>query len=765
MLFPRLSRDRLVLWRRIDTPQDAPAAQGLEVDAGTKQLMAANGLFQRGLFKLAGDAYKDFLAQNPKHEQATAARYALAVCDYRQGDFAGAIEPLQAVLKDAKFDQRDDALAVLGYCQLAGKNYADATATFSELLAKYPQSKRAESAGIYRIQSLYLGDKQADAAKAAGEFIERYPKSAELPTALYFQALSQRALGKNDLAAPALERLTKEYPDSKYGLDAMLLYGQTLESLGKIDAAIDEYRKMLASAPEARKADAHYSLGLALYKAGAYPESAKELAIVTGNFPASAYAKDAKLQLGLALLASGKTSEARRTLTPVAKDDVAHANDAQYGLAQCDIADKKFGPAYFTLDQLAKTQPAPANLPQILLDRAVCLMELNKFEDAANEFAAFASHYPDSPQAPEAMYRQAYSLHRLEKYDLSHAICTRLAKLAKSAMTRPAAELDAENLFLLAKYPEAEKAFSTLEPDAKDDAKLGRFKLREGQCEYFTGNYARAATILRPVAEGVNGKSSDESLQAQFLLGDALLQQGGQEAAAMVVLKKYVASAKGDQREARYKLALAQIKAEDEGSALKTLLPLTQGPTDDPWVQRGLLEAGQLQYNAKKLEPASAALNKLLGGKPLPELIAPATYLLGWIDFDTKHFVDAADKWKAVAEKSTNPKLAADAAFQQAVALKEAGKTDEAVAAAFAFAASHPEKADAARASQLAASALYDLAWLDRGKKDDASAIETYRKLLKVPRIPNSPRPPEPNWPSCCPTTRNTPRPPNFWRQ
>jgi TolA-binding protein len=310
-------------------------------------------------------------------------------------------------------------------------------------------------------------------------------------------------------------------------------------------------------------------------------------------------------------------------------------------------------------------------------------------------------------------------------------------------MTAPAAELDAENLFLLAKYPEAEKAFAALLDSAagtptggipKDDAKLARFKLRIGQCEYFTGNYAKAATLLRPVAEGANPKTSDESLQAQFLLGDALLQQGGQEPAAADMLKKYLAAAKGDQREARYKLALAQAKTQDEPGALQTLAPLTQAPVDDPWVQRGLLEAGQLDYNAKKLDPAATALHKLLGGAPLPELVASATYLLGWIDFDSKRYTDAADKWKAVADnKTANPKLAADAAFQQAVALKEAGKTDEAVAAAYAFSAGHPEKPDTQRGNQLAASALYDLAWAQRGKKDDAAAEETYRKLLRLP--------------------------------
>ena len=202
-------------------------------------------------------------------------------------------------MKDAKFDQREDALSVLGYCQLAGKSYDAADATFAELLNKFPQGKRAESASIYRLQALYLNNKQADAARAAGEFIDRYSGSTEVPTALYFQALSEKSAGHDDRAVKALERLTRDYPESKYKVDGQLLLGQALESQGKTDKAIEQYRKMLANAPQARKADAHYSLGLALYKSGAYAESAKELSALVDQFPSSAYVKPAKLQWDL----------------------------------------------------------------------------------------------------------------------------------------------------------------------------------------------------------------------------------------------------------------------------------------------------------------------------------------------------------------------------------------------------------------------------------------------------------------------------------
>src|SRR5258707_1905696 len=77
-------------------PASQPAASDAEVDAATKQLMAAQGLFQRGLFHHAAQSYADFLADNPKHPQRTAALYALAICEYRQAEYDKAAPLLSA---------------------------------------------------------------------------------------------------------------------------------------------------------------------------------------------------------------------------------------------------------------------------------------------------------------------------------------------------------------------------------------------------------------------------------------------------------------------------------------------------------------------------------------------------------------------------------------------------------------------------------------------------------------------------------------------
>src|SRR5690348_15693182 len=305
---------------------DAGAA-GQQVDPAKKQLTAANGLFTRGLFKLAAQEYADFLDKYPTHADATTARYALAISRYRLREYAKAAEQLRQVIADNKFEQRDEALAVLGHCELSQKHYDQATTAFDELLNRYPTSKQAQLTQLNRAQVQYLAGKFPEAAKGCQAYLDNYPNGASRAEALYFLGLSQHQQKQDDQAVRTLQQLAQKFPDSPHQVDALLVTGQALEAQGKIEPAIEAYRQMVTIAPETRKPDAHYSLGLALYKAGKFDESARELTTVATEFAASTYARPAKLQLGIAQFGGNKVSDARRTFEAVARDDSALANE------------------------------------------------------------------------------------------------------------------------------------------------------------------------------------------------------------------------------------------------------------------------------------------------------------------------------------------------------------------------------------------------------------------------------------------------------
>jgi len=745
----------LLLWPLL-TPGPAVGADEKQVDAAAKQLLAANGFFQRQVYDLAAREYSGFLARYPKHKETTSARYGLAICRYRLSQYADAVKEMVAVLKDRRFEQRDEALAVLGYCYLATEANDKALATFDEILRKHPKSKHVEFAGVSRLQALYLLGKTKETADAARAFVKAHPASVHRPTVEYYLALSLSGLGEHAEVAAILTDLLKKRPNSPHVVDATLLLGQSLENQGKLDAAAEQYRRMIRIGPTPRHAEGHYSLGLVLYKAGKYGDSIKELTAVLTKFPASRYAAPAKLQLGLAQLAAAKVPDARKTLSQVVKADASRAVSARYWLAQCDMAEKKYAPARAALDALAKTNPPPANLPAVLFDRAVCAAALEKHDQAAAEFAAFCKAHPKSELLGDAMYRQAFSLHKLGKYAESLALCKPVAA-GPSAAAGPAAELAAENLFLLGNYADAAVEFERLGKAAKDQDAGLRFQLRRGQCAYFQGDFAKTVELLKGMTGDPKVLKNPALQEAVFLVGDAQL-QAKQYTAAAAALTKYVSLGTARKPEAQYKLGLAQARGGDLAGAKRTLAAVMRGPPASPWVVRATFESAQILYDGKHPDQAAPLLQKVLAAKPPADIAASATYLLAWIDLDAGKHDAAAKRFGDLAKRHAAHPLAADSTFRAGMCLKEAGKLPDALNTLEGYLKAYPEaehrreadeligiclsalgKHDAAvkRLSKLAAdkktctdTVLYELAWAHRELKQPDPAMKTYQRLL-----------------------------------
>ena len=744
-----------------------PTAPGQQVqaDAAGKKLRAANGLLQRELFKEAIQEYEEFLAKYPAHADASLGRYGLALCHYKLNEHAKAAGHLQELVKDRNFKQRDDALALLGDCLLATRDYGVALKTFDDLLKDHPQSKHVELAALNRAQVLYLLGKPQESLAACRKFLKDYPSSDQRGAAEYFVACSQQAMGKHDEAEKSLRQFLKTYKDSPHLLDASLLLGQCLENQKRFDEAVEQYQGFIKKAHRERKGEGYYSLGLVLYKAGKYTESIEELSGVLSKSKSgdSQYAAPARLQLGLAQLAAGRPGDARKTLTDVRKLDSQRAVKARYWLAQCDVAEQKFQGARDALDALSKAKPAPENLDAVLYDRAICDMELGKFELAGNEFADFRKQYPASEQATDALYRQAFCLHKLTNYADSQALCEEVAKKKGPAkITAAAAELSAENLFLMGKHGEAARQFEQLLGAAGDQERKLRFTFRLGQCAFLSGDYPKAIGLLKQVASAPEAAKSEHLREAAFFLGDAQF-QAKQYADAAKALDGYL-SGKGQRREeAQFKLGLSQLRAGNPAEAEKTLGSLIDAPADSPWVMRAMLAYGQMAYHdlhkPDKAAKVLKSLEKLLAdktNKAPEELAAPTAYLLAWIDFGGKQYSQAGDKFADVVKRFAGHELAPDAAIQQAVCYKEMGQIDKAIELLEAFSKSYKTSERRFEARHLIGTylallnkhdeaikvfsdlagdketeaVLYELAWSQRAAKGKDNAIKTYRKLL-----------------------------------
>ncbi|HEX8914507.1 MAG TPA: tetratricopeptide repeat protein [Humisphaera sp.] len=769
--------------------QPAPANQA---DPAANLLRAAFGLYDRQLFKQAGDEFQKFLTQFPTHPEATNARYSLGVCKYRLNDMDGAVAALDEVVKDPKFPLGDSALAILGHAHITAGRYPKAVEALDLLVARYPQSKHAEVAMLQRAQALQAAGTHEPAVAAAKAFAKRFPQSPHLPAALFCQGVSEKALNQDKEAAATLTALLAATPKFDRATDARLVIGQALEAQSDVKGAAEQYKLMLDGAARDRQPDAHYSLGAALYKLGEFDKAAEQFKLALDKRPATPgadgkvdrLAAAARLQLGLSQLAARNVKAARPVLAAVAKDDADNAPAAKYGLAQCDVADGNFKDALAAFDALDKLPTPPVAKSQILFDRAGCLAQLNDHEAAAKAFASFVADNAKSPLLPEATYRRAFSLHQLKRYDESHKLVATLAGMGKHDFAGPAADLDAENLFLLPDYKEAAKAYEALLPAAPTPDRKSRIQLRLGQCAYSQADYKGAVEHLAPLATNPKAAADEVLGRGVFLLGDAHLQLK-QYAEAAAALQKYVSAIRtgggepADKLEAQYKLAIAQLRGTAEGAtppatARQLLTTVAGGPADSPWPARAAFELGQLAYQAKpaNLKDAAAQFNKVLSanaGKPPADLAGPALYYLGWIDLDGGDAKAAAAKWQDVATKHAGTPVAAEAAFYRGIALKRAGDIQAAYDALAAYAKATPDGKHAAESKQLAAACLialkkdypeavkllsplvadkslpadvvlYDLAWAQKGANDKAAAADAYAKLVKdVPASPLAP--------------------------
>jgi TolA-binding protein len=586
--------------------------------------------------------------------------------------------------------------------------------------------------------------------------LNNYPKTALRASALYVAALDQRSLGDDAAAGTILRDIVASYPNSPFIYDARLLIGETLSGEGKFDEAIAHYKKLQADAPASRRAAATFGLGMAQSQAGRYGEAQKTFESVATDYKNSSFAGPARLQYAIAELKSGAHANARELLANVGKEFPSLANSAAYWSARCDILDGKYEAAKGLLERLAATKsPEQA---EVEFDLAYCELMLGGDNEALKRLEAFRAAYPRSTHTAEALYYEATALHRQGQFEKAIQFCDAAVTYPRNTIARQSMLLKGESLLMLNQYDKADAVFAGLEKQPASDAEKLRIEMRRGQCAYFSGDYKTAESRLSEVASNPISARDPVLQEATFLLGDAQLQQGNNEAAA-TTLREYLRGSKSRSDEATFKLALAQIGSKDTQAGAETLRNVMKGDLRSQWVQRAWYEFGQLAYQSKNPTDARASVEKVLAAKPAEAIAAPAMYLLARIDMDAGQFAAAAqDLDKIIAAYPKNP-LAEDAAFSRGICLKEAKQPADAQRQFTLYMQTYPAGKHVAEARHQAAvcmaalgktsdavkaltdlanrketrndGVLYDLAWAYRGGNDAAKAAETYEELLR----------------------------------
>jgi len=743
-------------WRESPTTQPDNSA--------IRDYLSANGLANRGLYEMAAEDYRKFLAAHADAEQAPAARYGLAVCLMRMGKTDNAADELAQLDRRPQFNFSIEVTTLLGQCRLLQKRYADATTLLSRVVEKHGDHELADDAAALRIEASHRDEKFDDAKKFHDSFVARWPKSALRPRAEYFGGLARMALRDYPKAAECFLRLTKDAPNDPLAREASLLLAQCLQDGDASDGAIVQYREILKSADGPQVPDAMHGLASLLLRKGQADEAGKLLDQFLERFGKHPLASSARILRGRALFEQEKFDLAETAFNDARKQDIdpALADDAVYWIAKCRLRNNDAKSSASMLAEAIEQYPQSDLLAEMIYDRAVALSRAGDDRAAASALSEFPAKFAAHALLPDALYLLAACAQRTGDFNASRLHCDAFTRqFPKHALIAEISFLAAENHFLEGKYEPAVAAYRGLLDSTGDETRSRIIRLRLGTALFRLKRPTEASKVL---AEATAGASDDEVRPGLLMLGDIAFEQS-QWSDAAAHYARYLGSnmelpAADD---VLLKLGLAEQRQGHHEAALKAFDRLLEHFPNSSQRAQAQFERGQSLVALKQPEDAARAFERVLEEGRDSRFAPYALTHLGTIAQQQGRLDDAAKRFDEAARAAPQGEVGADAALQSALSMLAAEKYGDAekALAAFLDANSSHSRAGEAKArraialarSNRAADAIkeidkididgaarldphlletlrYEKAWCLRSTDRERDAIPIYKSLL-----------------------------------
>ncbi len=674
------------------TPQVARA------DAGLDDYNVAVQLYKQNRWALAGDGFRKFLQAYPDHEKRPFARLYLGLTSINQADYKVAREVLRGFLKDYP----ENANVAQAKYRVAECSYLlnDLPAAKTELktyLADHPQDQFAERA------LPYLGDVQLRSNDPAGAILS------------FRDALEKFPEG------PLVD-------DARYGLGRALILEKQPE------AALKEF-ETLAKGTGARAAEAQFQIGSHWFDAQELAKSAAAYRIVWERFPASPLASDARLNGGFALYRAGQFAEAATAFEQVT-GDAARKVTAGYwrGMSLKNAGDPQQGVKAFAaiLPDVPEKHPLADAIP---FQQGVCQRQAGDVAAAETTFLAVVKSFPQGDYADDALhfatelaieagdypaaaqrlqqFQQQYPQSGLRLYQ--QLLAGRLALgQAADLVTRQQPVEQVAALYQRASDQFEKVLAETQLPKTKVQASYYLAITRQLQ-----NRHPDALEILQPLVAQIPPTGPHELADALVLQSDSFGQTGRWDEAATAAERYLKQFETARQRpRALSQLALAKARINDLNGSQSAYDQLSKLPGSQPLAASTGLQLAELAEQRKDWPGAASYYEVLTTLAKGTDNEAFAWRGWGWALFQQKQFAAAAEKFARVPRDFANHRLAPEAAYYHAEALREAGDAPAALAA---FAAVFEKYAPPGKAP--------------RGAEQQSPGLYAYRAGLQQARV------------------------------
>jgi TolA-binding protein len=410
----------------------SPRAAAQEAKENPEFKMAL-GLYKDGMFDLASEQFKNFIAAYPSTADGIEARF------------------------------------YLGLTQMKLMNYDEARITFQNFALAYVDHPKAPEAWFNVGEAFLAMGNDAEAASAYERVKVFHPKSALVPEALLKAAEIYRRIGKKESAKQALRSIIQDYPASKSLLRARLAIVDIYADDGQMELAEQEVRRVSeGDAPEGLKASALLALGklqvrealfedasttfgsllarpnvqplvraMTAYELGMleqnqrhYKNALQYFKQVLSSEDTTRFIKDeAMFESGKCYSATGEYAAALQSFEhPVRTPHWAHGDEASLGAARAAYAMRDLAKTL----RIAKSMIHPTYTTlrgKAILLAARASAESRRFTDAAKFYETYEENYAWDPHVPEVLLELANIYYAdLGEYRKAGAVLDRIAE-------------------------------------------------------------------------------------------------------------------------------------------------------------------------------------------------------------------------------------------------------------------------------------------------------------------------------------------------
>ena len=634
-----------------------------------------------GFDRQAALAFDRFLDAHPDHPHAPEALFFQA-----QATLAAGLDD-EATRLFASFQERFPQHPLAFQARLALGTYFYETGRYGRAIDALQQVVDATPPAEVAAKAYYW---MGEAAFRLNRFDEgiRYLESAgeyrnteTAPLAFYAIGVAHVRRGRPAEAVRAFERLSIRYPDSRYAGDIGLALAEAYYELDEYERVIEEIESRMRSFSGEVEQRARFLLAEAQNQLGRRAEAIVLYRDFLEDYPESPYFRRAQFGLGWNYYQEGSYQWAAEQFALV-HDGYADelAQEAAYYHGAGLYRSRRLEDAARQYEAVVSRWPEGEWADDALYELGLTRYELRRWTAAEDAFARLPRAYPDSRWRGEALRMLGESQVAQGEFDRAGSAFSEAIDLdaAPAPLRRQVAFQQAWLFYNTERYDEAAPAFLRLY-EADPSGELGGDALFwAAESFYQIGQYDRAERLF--LAFMREFPAHQHAAAAHYALGWTHFRQG-QYARAVDHFQRFLEDYRGEGGpqyaiDARLRLADAYYAMKRYPEAIR-LYSEVQGDFED----YALYQKGLAQYHSGRRDASVESLRALLEEYPYSEWREEALYRIAYVAFEEGAYPAAVADYTTLVRRFPDHPLAPRAQYGIGDAFFNAGEHEQAVTA------------------------------------------------------------------------------------